>query len=101
MFKLFWRKEKPVKAQAKPAIKVPPPRPSRSRPAPLVHEPPPLPEVHEDHDESAWSQWEESQFQLDSQMGQLSPADSVRVKEGRPSEVGDLDPFSRIGKNDR
>jgi len=101
MFKLFWRKDKPAKPQAKPAIKVPVPRPSRSRPAPLVHEPPPLPEVREDHDESAWSQWEESQFQLDSQLGALSPTDSVRVKEVRPSQLGELDPFSRIGKNDR
>ena len=101
MFKLFRRKETPAKPQGKPAIKVPPPRPSRSRPAPLVQEPPPLPEVHEDHDESAWSLWEESQFQLDSQLGALSPTDSVRVREGRPSEVGELDPFSRIGKNDR
>ena len=101
MFKLFWRKDPPAKPQAKPAIKVPAPRPSRSRPAPLLHEPPPLPEVREDHDESAWSQWEESQFQLDSQLGELSPTDSVRVKEARPSQVGELDPFARIGKNDR
>jgi len=101
MFKLFGRKATPPKPTGKPAIKVAPPRPSRSRPAPLVQEPPPLPEVHEDHDESAWSLWEESQFQLDSQMGALSPSDSVRVKEGRPSEIGELDPFSRIGKNDR
>ena len=59
-------------------------RSRRSGPVPLVQEPPPLPEVREDHDESAWSLWEESQFQLDSQLGQLSPSDSVRVKAGEP-----------------
>lgn len=64
-------------------------------------EPPPIGEVTEDHDESAWDLWEQSQFQLDSQLGALSPADSVRVKEDRPSQMGDLDPFSRIGKHDR
>ena len=101
MFKLFRRKDTPAKPQGKPAIKVPPPRTLRSRPAPLVAEPPPLPEVHEDHDESAWSLWEESQFQLDSQLGGLSPTNSVRVKEATPSQMGELDPFSKVGKNDR
>lgn len=101
MFKLFRRNETPPKTQAKPAPKAAQPRSSRSRPAPLVPEPPPLPDVHEAHDESAWSLWEESQFQLDSQMGELSPSDTVRVKQERPSQVGELDPFSRIGKNHR
>lgn len=100
MFKLFRRKETPSKPQAAPVTRVAP-RPSRSRPPPLAHEPPPLPDVHEDHDESAWDLWEQSQFQLDSQLGELSPSDSVRVKDGTPSQVGELDPFARIGKNDR
>ena len=101
MFKLFRRNETPPTPQGKSG---PPPaqaRARRSRPAPLVQEPPPLPEVHEDHDESAWSLWEESQFQLDSQLGELAPSDTVRVKQDRPSQVGELDPFSRIGKNHR
>lgn len=99
MFKLFRRAEppKPERKPAAPAARAP----SRSRSLPLVPEPPPVPEVREDHDESAWDLWEQSQFQLDSQMGALSPADSVRVREGRPSQMDDLDPFQRIGKNDR
>jgi hypothetical protein len=101
MFKLFRRNETPPKPQGKPAPQPAQARTRRSRPVPLVQEPPPLPEVREDHDESAWDLWEQSQFQLDSQMGELSPSDSVRVKQERPSEMGDLDPFSRIGKNDR
>lgn len=97
MFKLFRRAE-PPKPERKPAAAA-----ARARPRslPLVPEPPPVPEVREDHDESAWDLWEQSQFQLDSQMGGLSPADSVRVREGRPSQMDDLDPFQRIGKNDR
>ena len=98
MFKLFRRNDPPAKPQSKPAQQA---RTRRARPAPLVPEPPPLPEVREDHDESAWDLWEQSQFQLDSQMGELSPSDSVRVKQERPSQMGELDPFARIGKNDR
>jgi hypothetical protein len=101
MFKLFRRNDPPAKPQPKPAPKAAQARNRRSRPAPLVQEPPPLPEVREDHDESAWDLWEQSQFQLDSQMGELSPSDSVRVKQERPSQLGELDPFARIGKNDR
>ena len=101
IFKLFRRKETSPKPKGGPAIKVTPPERSRSRAAGVVHEPPPLPDVREDHDESAWDLWEQSQFQLDSQMGGLPPSDSVRVREGRPSEIGELDPFARIGKNDR
>jgi len=101
MFKLFRRKETSPKPQAKPASRAAPRPPSRSRPAPLAQDPPPLPDVHEDHDESAWDLWEQSQFQLESQLGELSPSDSVRVKDGTPSQAGELDPFARIGKNHR
>ena len=100
MFKLFFWRAEPTRPPRKPSAAVAPPRPPARR-APLINEPPPLPEVREDHDESAWDLWEQSQFQLDSQMGGLSPADSVRVREGRPSQMDDLDPFQRIGKNHR
>ena len=99
MFKLFRRAEAP--APRKPEA----PAPSfakRSRPAPLVPEMPPLPEVSEGNDESAWDLWQESSYQLDSQLGGLSPDRSVRVKQERQSQAGDLaptDPFTRVGKN--
>ena len=100
MFKLFRRQEAPP-APAPKAAPAPAARARTPAAAPAVHEPPPMPEVREDHDESAWDLWEQSQFQLDSQMGGLSPSDSVRVKQATPSEMGGLDPFGRVGKNDR
>lgn len=100
IFKLFRRAEPPAPPKRKTAAT---PAARRSRPAPLVPEPPPVGEVKEDHDESAWDLWEQSQFQLDSQLGALSPSDSVRVKQDRPSQFSDLDgdPFDRVGKNHR
>jgi hypothetical protein len=100
MFKLFRRTPAPAAAQRKPAA------PSArtlevTRPLPLMPESAAMLEVTEDHDESAWDLWEQSQFQLDSQFGGLTPARSVWVKETTPSKVGDLDPFARIGKNHR
>lgn len=105
MFKLFRRGEPPApppKRQSTAARPAPAAAGRRSA-TPAVHEPPPVPDVHEDHDESAWDLWEQSQFQLDSQLGGLSPADTVRVRQDRSSQLGGLDddPFSRIGKNDR
>lgn len=109
MFKLFKREEPaakpsrrtPAKVAAPPAA-TPPGQPGPDARAPLA---PSVVEVREDHDESAWDLWEESNFQLDSQMGGLSPFDSVRVRDARPSQAADLgadgDPFSRVGKNDR
>lgn len=105
MFKLFRRGEPsappPKHRAAAPRTASAPPRPRAA--TPVLHEPPPVPDVHEDHDESAWDLWEQSQFQLDSQMGSLSPSDSVRVRQDRSSTLGPLDddPFSRIGKNHR
>jgi hypothetical protein len=102
IFKLFKRNEPPP-PKRKPAA--PPARSAarRTRPGSLLHEPPPVGEVQETHDESAWDLWEQSQFQLDSQLGTLSPADSVRVRQDRPSQFGELDadPFDRVGKNHR
>ena len=98
MFKLFRRAAAPApepKAAAKPARDIP-----VTRPIPLMPDASAM-EVIEDHDESAWDLWEQSQFQLDSQMGSLEPTHSVRVKDGRPSQAAELDPFSRIGKNHR
>lgn len=90
--------------RAAPAAPVPrrAPAVARTKPqAPVVEEPLPVPEVVEDHDESAWDQWEQSQFQLDSQLGGLSPSDSVRVREGEKKGGPQPDPFAAVGKNHR
>ncbi len=111
MFKLFKRevpatrppsRPAPAKVAASPAA-IAPARPRPVARSPLAAPPAPMVEVREDHDESAWDLWEQSNFQLDSQMGGLSPSDSVRVRDARPSQAAELDddPFSRIGKNDR
>lgn len=110
MFKLFRRTEpvarppRPAQARvAAPATAVPVHRHGAAARAPLAAPAAPMVEVREDHDESAWDLWEQSNFQLDSQMGGLSPSDSVRVRDARPSQAADLDddPFARIGKHDR
>lgn len=56
----------------------------------------PLPDVHESHDESAWDEWEHSSMEIDSRLGGLSAHDSVKVKDGAPSQVGELDPFASV-----
>jgi len=98
MFKLFKRTGAPAPQPRRPAAA--PPRPSRPAAA-AVPEPMPLPDVVEDHDESAWDQWEQSQFQLDSQLGGLSPSDSVRVRDAAKGQGAEPDPFAKVGKNHR
>lgn len=109
MFKLFKRAEpvakpsKPAQARgAAPAAAVPVRRHGAVDRAPIAPLPTSTMEVREDDDESAWDLWEQSNFQLDSQMGGLSPSDSVRVRDDRPSQAADLDdPFARVGKHHR
>ncbi|TFZ08193.1 hypothetical protein [Ramlibacter humi] len=96
LFKFFKRAEPPA-----PAARPRPVRSARPAAAPAIHEPPPMPEVKEDHDESAWDLWEQSQFQLDSQLGPLSAADSVKVNDTAPKKGNADDAYSRIGKNHR
>ena len=106
MFKLF-KRAKPAASSARPAPGKAAASPAAAAPAhpdPGVGVPlAPMVEVREDHDESVWDLWEQSNFQLDSQMGGLSPSDSVRVRAASPSQAAELDddPFSRVGKNHR
>ncbi|WBY01982.1 hypothetical protein PE066_00115 [Ramlibacter tataouinensis] len=101
MFKLF-RRQAPAARPSEPADAAAAPAPASPARTPVPPEAPPQLEVREDHDESAWDLWEQSNFQLDSQMGGLAPSDSVRVREARPSQDADLDdPFSRVGKHHR
>jgi hypothetical protein len=66
----------------------------RSRPGLL--EPPPVGDVQEIDDESAWDLWEHSQMELDSRMGPLTAFDSIKVKDATPSQFCDPDPFSKV-----
>ena len=89
------------KAEAPPA-----PR-KRARPAVQrsneAEAPPPgpaaLPEVvAEGNTEAEWSAWEDSMTALDSQLPGLVPGDRVYVKDTRPSQLDDLDPFSGVAR---
>lgn len=61
----------------------------------------PLPEVvGEGNTQADWSAWEDSMSTLDSQLQDLSPSQSVHVRDTRPSQPDD-DPFASVrGKRD-
>jgi hypothetical protein len=57
----------------------------------------PLPEVvGEGSTEADWSAWEDSMASLDSQLQGLVPSQSVYVRDTRPSQLDDLDPFAAV-----
>jgi len=59
----------------------------------------PLPEVvAEGNTQADWSAWEDSMTALDSQMQDLAPSERVRVRDTRPSQPDELDPFSRMDR---
>jgi len=58
-------------------------------------EPIPVPEVVEGNDHTDWDLWQDS---VDSQMQSLSPSSQIHAST-MPSELDDLDPFARVGKN--
>lgn len=101
MFNKLFRRAEPAPAPSarKPAVASSKPKPPRA--TPVLHEPPPVAEAVEDHDESAWDLWEQSQFQLDSQMGALSPNDSIKVRDSGKKGPEEVDPFALVGKNGR
>lgn len=58
-----------------------------------------LPEVvAEGNTQADWSAWEDSMTALDSQFQGLDPAARVQVRETRPSQLDELDPFSAIAQ---
>ena len=101
MFKFLKRTLAPAATKPKPVAKPGPAKASAAR-GPSRHsaagslDPIPVPQVQELHDESAWDEWEHSQMELDSRMGPLSAFDSVRVKDGTPSQQAELDPFAGV-----
>lgn len=96
MFKIFQRKPdaRPASASSRPSSASPARPTRRTAPGPLDR--PAVPQAQELDDESGWDQWEHSQLELDSRMGPLSAFDSVRVKDGSPSQAAELDPFATV-----
>lgn len=92
MFKLFQRKPAARPMSVKPAGAHRVVR--RTAPGPLDR--PAVPQAQELDDASGWDQWEHSQMELDSRLGPLSAFDSVRVKDGTPSQLSELDPFATV-----
>ena len=100
MFKWFRRSEpaaeKPSPAASRPRSSA---VPAPSRPATPPPDTAPLPEVvAEGNTQADWSAWEDSMSALDSQMQGLPPSHRVHVRETRPSQLDDLDPFSGVGR---
>lgn len=57
----------------------------------------PLPEVvGEGNTQADWSQWEDSMTALDSQMQSLTPSARIYVREARPSQFDNDDPFIAV-----
>ncbi|MDB5873838.1 MAG: hypothetical protein JWQ07_3280 [Ramlibacter sp.] len=70
-------------------------RSSRKQSARDLGEPIPVPDVVEGNDQTDWDLWKDS---VDSQMHSLSPEVSS-YPDTAPSELNELDPFHRVGKN--
>lgn len=61
--------------------------------------PAPLPEVvAEGNTQADWSAWEDSMTALDSHFQGLDPAARVQVRDTRPSQLDELDPFAGIAQ---
>ncbi|NNU44532.1 hypothetical protein [Ramlibacter montanisoli] len=70
------------------------------RPAPrqeLEAAPAALPEVvAEGNTQADWSAWEDSMMVLDSQFQALDPGARIQVRDTRPSQLDELDPFAGV-----
>ena len=65
--------------------------------APVPASAAPLPEIlGEGNTQADWSAWEDSMTALDSQLQGIPPADRVHVRDTRPSQLDDPDPFSSV-----
>ena len=103
---LNWLKRPGGGQPARPAGPARTARPARpeaarpSRPAPRQEAeaaPAPLPEVvAEGNSQADWSAWEDSMAALDSQFQGLDPAARIQVRDTRPSQLDELDPFAGI-----
>ena len=103
---LNWLKRPDGRQPARPAGPARSARPARpeaarpARPAPRQEAeaaPAPLPEVvAEGNSHADWSAWEDSMTALDSQFQGLDPAARIQVRDTRPSQLDEIDPFERI-----
>jgi hypothetical protein len=78
-----------------------PPRASATRPGhPRFADTAPLPEVPEvvaeGNTHADWSAWEDSMTAMDSQVQQLVPGARIYVRETRPSQLDEIDPFAGV-----
>jgi hypothetical protein len=96
---LNWLKRPPDGPAAKPARAKAVPR---AQPAPRQDAeaaPAALPEVvAEGNTQADWSAWEDSMTALDSQFQGLDPAARIQVRDTRPSQLDELDPFAGIAQ---
>lgn len=97
------RKDPPASAARKSSATASRParleRPASSRTARPVAEAAPLPEVvAEGNTQADWSVWEDSMTAWDSQLQGLAPSSRVQVREGRPSQMDEPDPYARVGR---
>lgn len=102
MLKLFkrWIGAPTGPAEVKAPATARPAAQAAARAGPPVSLADPLPEVvAEGNDQSVWNLWEDSMTALDSQMQALLPASRIYVREARPSQLDDIDPFSRLARN--
>lgn len=90
MFKMFKRPAAPAAQPQRPA--------GRAQPSALP-EAPPVGDVVEGNLESDWALWENSVFQIDSQLQPLEPSASVKDRTAPSSQFDALDPFSSVGRN--
>jgi len=52
--------------------------------------------VAEGNTQADWNAWEDSMTALDSQLQGLLPTNRVYVRETRPSQLDELDPFAAV-----
>lgn len=96
MFNWFRRRLKLPKPQ-QPSRKTEGSRSAPPLPGRTPGEPSLLPEVvAEGSTEADWSAWEDSMTTWDSQLGGLAPSNGVHVRDTRPSQLDEPDPFAAL-----
>lgn len=103
MFKWFKRQQEAPASARKPKPR-PAARPERPLPTAEAEGPPSsvLPEVvAEGNTQADWSMWEDSMTALDSQLQGLGPSSRIQVRETRPSQLDEDDPFSGVREKRR
>lgn len=96
MFNWFRRRPE-APAPQRPTAKPKATRPGALRPANRRTDPAPLPEVvAEGSTEADWSAWEDSMTAWNSQLQDLGPSSRIQVRDTRPSQIDEPDPFAGV-----